>query len=260
MPSHRLALALAAFTLSLGLPATRAAEAELPLLRGVLLDGSGNLFCLADATGAATWAKLGQVHAGWKLESFDADRQVLVLSREGVRRELGLETARIQASAAPATVADADALLEKMRFEDMIAKTIEAQQTAAIKAMGRLGGKNLPDAERERMAEFQTKVMKTMIEEMDLPGMRQDMAKAMSEIYTADELRAQSAFYSTPAGQATLEKQPQLQSRMTELMMPRMMKAMPKIQAMTQEHAKAEAAAKAAKTPAPAPATTPAAP
>lgn len=260
MPSPRLALALAAFTLSLGLPAARAAEAELPLLRGVLLDGSGNLFCLADATGAATWAKLGQVHAGWKLESFDADRQVLVLSREGVRRELGLETARIQASAAPATVADADALLEKMRFEDMIAKTIEAQQTAAIKAMGRLGGKNLPDAERERMAEFQTKVMKTMIEEMDLPGMRQDMAKAMSEIYTADELRAQSAFYSTPAGQATLEKQPQLQSRMTELMMPRMMKAMPKIQAMTQEHAKAEAAAKAAKNPAPAPATTPAAP
>ncbi len=251
MPSPRLTFVFATLALSLGLPPVRAAESELPLLRGVLLDGSGNLFCLADASGAATWAKLGQVHGGWKLESFDADRQVLVLGRDGIRRELGLETARIQTAEAPATVAEADALLEKMHFEDMIAKTIEAQQTAAIKAMGRLGGKNLPEAERERMAEFQTKVMKTMIEEMDLPGMRQDMAKALSEIYTAEELRAQSAFYSTPAGRATLEKQPQLQSRMTEHMMPRMMKAISKIQAMTQEHAKAEAPATVAEAPAP---------
>jgi hypothetical protein len=133
-----------------------------------------------------------------------------------------------------------------MRFEDMIGKSIEAQQKAMAKAMGQMGGRDMPDAEKARMAEFQAKVMKVMLDEMDLPGMRQDMAKAMAEIYTAEEIRAQSAFYSTPAGKATLDKQPQLQSRITELMMPRMMKAMPKIQAMAQEHAKAAKAAKAA--------------
>jgi len=65
------------------------------------------------------------------------------------------------------------------------------------------------------------------------------MAKARAEIYTADEIRAQTAFYSTPAGRSTIEKQPRLQSRISELMMPRMMKAMPKIQAMAMEEATA---------------------
>lgn len=255
LPRRPLALAALALTLCLG--PLHAAEQDLPLLRGVLLDGSGNLFCLADATGAATWAKLGQTYGGWKLESFDADRQVLVVSHDGTTRELGLETARIKASEARATASEADALLEKMHFEDMIGKTIEAQQKAMAKAMSQMGGKNMSDADKTRMAEFQAKMMKVMLDEMDLPGMRQDMAKAMADIYTADELRAQTAFYSTPAGQATLDKQPQLQSRITELMMPRMMKAMPKVQAMAQEQMKADAAAKAAKT---APAAAPAAP
>ncbi len=248
----RPALALAALSLSICLPSARAADEKLPLLRGVLLDGSGDLFCLADLTGAATWAKIGQTHDGWKLESFNKDRQVLVVSRDGQTREIGLETARIKAEEVHATAAEADALLEKMRFEDMISKSLEGQQKAMAKAMSQARGGNMSDAEKTAMAEVQAKAMKIMIEEMDLPGMRQDMAKAMAEIYTADELRAQSAFYSTPAGQATLDKQPQLQTRITELMMPRMMKAMPKIQAMAQEHAKA---AKAAPAPTPAPAT-----
>ena len=246
-------LALAALTLTLCLGSLHAADEKLPLLRGVLLDGSGDLFCLADLTGAATWTKIGQTYDGWKLESFDKDKQVLVLSRSGVTREVALESSRIKAQELGATVADANALLEKMRFEDMISKSIEAQQKAMAKAMGQMGGRNMSDSEKAAMSDIQTKAMKIMLDEMDLPGMRQDMAKAMAEIYTADELRAQSAFYSTPAGQATLDKQPQLQSRITELMMPRMMKAMPKIQAMTREAMQAEREKnKPAPTPAPA--------
>lgn len=242
-PRPRLAFALAVITFSAGLASLSAAEKNPPLLRGVLLDGAGNLFSLADATGAATWVKLGQSYDGWKLESFDVDRQILVVGRDGARHELGLEVSRIGASGSRATAADADALLEKMRFEDMIAKSIELQQQAMAKAMNQMAGPGVSDAEKARMADIQAKAMKIMLEEMDLPGMRQDMARAMSEIFTADELRAQSAFYSTPAGQATLEKQPVLQSRVAELMMPRMMKAMPKIQAMAREAAAAPAPA-----------------
>ena len=256
MPLPRRPLALAALTLTLCLGSLHAADEKLPLLRGVLLDGSGDLFCLADLTGAATWTKIGQTYDGWKLESFDKDKQVLVLSRSGVTREVALESSRIKAQELGATVADANALLEKMRFEDMISKSIEAQQKAMAKAMGQMGGRNMSDSEKAAMSDIQTKAMKIMLDEMDLPGMRQDMAKAMAEIYTADELRAQSAFYSTPAGQATLDKQPQLQSRITELMMPRMMKAMPKIQAMTREAMQAERE-KNKPAPTPAPATTP---
>lgn len=245
----RRSLALATLALSACFMPLHAAEQTLPLLRGVLLDGAGNLFCLADATGTATWAKIGQTHEGWKLESFDADKQVLVVSRDGATRELTLETARIKAEDIRATTAEADSLLEKMRFEEMIAKSIEMQQKAMAKSMSQMAGKNMSDADKARMADIQEKAVKIMVDEMDLPGMRQDMAKAMTEIYTAEELRAQTAFYSTAAGQSSLEKQPQLQSRIAELMMPRMMKAMPKIQTMVREN-----------TPKPAPKPAPAAP
>lgn len=239
MRTLRPALALGLFALLAGLaPAQTSADKPLPLLRGVLLDGSGTLFCLADLTGAASWVKLGQVHEGWKLESFDAERQVLVVSRDGTRRELALESSQIKADAARATLADANELLDKMQFEEMLTKSMEVPQKAMAQSMGQMLGKNASAADRAKMIEVQAKAMKIMMDELDLPGMKQDMAKAMSEIYTSEEIRAQTAFYSTPAGRATIEKQPALQARITELMMPRMMKAMPKIQAMAMEAAK----------------------
>jgi hypothetical protein len=232
------ALGLASLLAVAGLaPISAQTRVEPPLLRGILLDGAGTLFSLSDATGSAVWLKLGQSHAGWKLESFDAERQVLVVTRDGERQEIGLEAARIRADASRATTADADALLDQIRFEEMVSKSIELQQEAMMKAMNQMAGAGVSDAEKTRMMELQARMTKALLDEMDLPGMRQDMAKLMSEVFTAEELRAQSAFYSTAAGRATLEKQPMLQSRMAELMMPRMMKAMPKIQAMAQEAA-----------------------
>jgi hypothetical protein len=234
----RSSLVLATLALSLGLSPARAAEPALPLLRGVLLDGSGNLFCLADLTGAATWVKIGQTHEGWKLESFDADRQVLVLNRDGTKHEIALADTRITASELRASVADADKLLDEMRFEEMVAKSMEMQQKAMSRSMGQMLPKGASDADRAKFVEIQTKAMQIMLEEMDLPGMKKDVAKAMAEIYTAEEIRAQSAFYSTPVGRSATEKQPQLQARIAELMMPRVMKAMPKVQAMVMEASK----------------------
>lgn len=250
MSSPRFPLfALSALFLAGLAPLARAATESTPLLRGILIDSTGNLFSLADATGSATWTKLGQSFDGWKLDAFDADRKVLTISHGGVTRELTLETGTIKADDRHPTFAEADTLLEKMRFEDMISKSLENQQKAMAKAFGQMGGKKMSDAESAKMADIQTKAMKLMFDEMDVPGMRKDLAHAMTEIYTPDEIRAQTAFYSTPLGQASIEKQPQLQARMTELMMPRMMHAMPKIQAMVKEET-AKAAAPA--TPAPA--------
>jgi hypothetical protein len=142
-----------------------------------------------------------------------------------------------------------------MRFEELIEKTLKAQQEAMTKSMGGMMGKDLPEAERARFSEFQKKMSEAMFSEMDLPGMRQDVAKVYSDTFSSAELKAQSDFYSTPAGQAMLDKQPEIQQRMTSLLMPRMMKAMPKVQALAQDFAKEEKARKAA---AAAPAATPA--
>lgn len=246
----RIAL-LASLGLTLSLASLARAEAELPQFRSVLIDGQASTFSLADATGSGRWLKLGETFEGWKLESFDAAKQTLTLSRDGTTRELGLEAGRIKVGDSKASLADADALLQKMRFEEMIEKTIKSQQEAMAKSMsGMMGGKDMPEAERARMTEFQKKMMDAMFSEMDLPGMRKDLATVYAETFSSAELKAQSDFYSTAAGQALIDKQPVLQKRMTELMMPRMMKAMPKVQAMAQEFGKEEKARKAAAAPA----------
>jgi len=238
---------LLSFALLLALaPAARAAE-DIPQFRSVLIDGQTNLFSLADATGAGRWVKLGEAFDGWKLASFDTATQRLTLTRDGTTRELGLADGSLGNATAPvaATVADADALLQKMRFEEMIEKALTTQQESMAKSMAKMMGKQkMSDAERTRMAEFQKHAMKVMVEEMDIPGMRSDVAKIYAETFTAAELKAQADFYTTPGGQAMIDKQPAIQQRMAELMMPRMMAAMPKIQAMAAEFAPAPTPAK----------------
>jgi hypothetical protein len=178
LPLPRRALALCLLPLVVGLSGPSAAEEpQLPLLRGVLLDGAGSLFSLADSSGTATWVGLGQSHGGWKLESFDAERRVLTLRRDGARRELALETARIGASDTRPTTAEADALLEKIRFEEMIVKSLDIQREAMTKALQQSVGRDLSEADKARLADFQTEVARIMLEEMDLPVMRREMAR-----------------------------------------------------------------------------------
>lgn len=222
------------------------AEGESPVLRSVLIDGQASLFSLADAAGSARWVGLGAEFDGWTLSSYDAERQKLVLQRGGESREIALATSVIQTSGnRAATLAEADALLQQIRFEEMIEAGIRAQQSAMMKSMsGLLGGRG-SDAEKTRMAALQQRVMDVMLAEMDLPSMRQDMAKAYAELFSADELKAQADFYSTAAGRAMLEKQPELQAKISEAMMPRLMRAMPKVQAAAMDFAKEGAPAAA---------------
>lgn len=229
------------------------AESTAPILRSVLIDGQASLFSLADAAGTARWVGLGSEFDGWKLESYDAEAQKLTLRRGEETRAITLANSVIQASGSrAASLAEADALLQQIRFEEMIEAGIRAQQSAMMKSMSGLMGGRGGDAEQSRLAALQKRVMDVMLAEMDLPSMRQDMAKAYAELFTADELKAQADFYSTPAGRAMLEKQPELQAKISESMMPRLMRAMPKVQAAAMDFAKEQAPAAATPLPAPA--------
>ncbi len=215
-----------------------AAEPTVPQLRGVLMTGGDPVFSLSDGAGGSGWVAIGKTFDDWKLKSYDAGEGALTLERDGREVKVTLESAQI-AAAGPekATVEQADALLQKMQFDDLIEKTIRQQQEAMMKSMRQMMGQNQDAAATERVVEFQKRVIDVMIEEMDIPGMRTDMAQAYADTFTADELRGLTDFYATPAGTAMLEKQPDLQTKMTQIMMPRMMKAMPKIQRMGREFA-----------------------
>jgi hypothetical protein len=233
-----------------------------PELRGILFLSGSRQFALATPGGTESgWSEIGGTFAGWKLVEFREEGEVLVVDKGDGPVELQLESSNAVDSAAAtakATLADAQALMEKMNFEQMFEKMIE-QQKASVVNMTRQMGQQMgqegvdPDA----LAAFQGEVMDVMWAEMNPAMMAKEMTTIYSEVFTRSELRAMSEFYSTPAGRATIEKTPEIQQRTMEIIQPRMMAAMPRIQQMAQEFARRQqenqAAPDAEAVPAPAP-------
>jgi uncharacterized protein len=238
-----------------------AADVPLPELRGVLATGTERRFALSEPGGASTaWVSVGQQFAGWKLKDYRAADDVLVLTRDGKDFDLKLSASTVgQVDATKATLADAEEVLGKMKFEEMLGKILEQQkQTMAGMTQKMTGG--MKGVDPKEFAAFQSKLMDTMFSELNPEAMRGDMAKVYSDVFTKSELAGLSDFYGTEAGKAMIEKQPELTQKMNELMIPRIMAAMPKVQKLSMEFAQEQAAKKkaaaasaaAAETPAPA--------
>jgi hypothetical protein len=262
-------LLVALFTLG---TAAFAAEPAPLQLKGVLNTGSEKLFGLSTETGDANaWVSIGKNFSGFTLKSYDEAKSLLLLERDGKSYELRLASAKIGtaelAKGTQATIADAAKVIDKMRFEEMIAKSLEAQKKAMINMSQRMAKQAGNNVDPKEMEEHMSKVMEVMTEAMDVPQLKKDMAQIYAETFTKEELSGISDFQATPAGQAMNDKQPTIQEKMQAIIMPRMMAAAPKLQQLNVEFgqkqkAKAEAAkaAAAAEQPAPSvPVATPAA-
>ncbi len=241
-----------------------AAETAPLQLKGVLNTGKEKLFGLSTLTGdASAWVGLGKGFQGYTLKSYDDAKSLLVFERDGKTYELTLATATIKtadtAKGTPATVADAAAVINQMRFEEMIEKTMAGQKKAMAGMAQKMAQQKGGNVDPKDLEAHQAKVMDAMLEAMNIPQMKQDMTQIFADTFSKEELTAIGDFNSTPAGQAMIDKQPLVQEKLQALMLPRMMSAMPKIQQLSmefgkQQKAKADAA-KAAANPAPAAAT-----
>lgn len=219
-------------------------EDPLPELRGVLSTSESRTFALIKpGDGQAAWLTVGQSFAGWRLTSFRAEDNTLVLSRDGREVSLKLASSTIgTATPAKATLADAEEVLTKMKFDEMFTKLIDQQKKSALSMTQKMLGKGL--ASSPEYAAFQGKVMDAMFADVSGESMRGDMAKIYSELFTKSELKGLSEFYSTEAGQAMVDKQPELAEKMNDLLLPRIMGAMPKVQKLAMEFAQEQQAAK----------------
>jgi len=239
------------FVALLALGTAFAAEPAPLQLKGVLDTGSERLFGLSTETGDnSAWVPVGKAFSGFTLKSYDDAKSLLLLERGGKTYELTLASAKIATANAskgtPATVADATAVIDKMRFEELIAKTMEGQKKAMVnmsKQMAKQAGNNVDPKDLE---EHQSKVMDAMLEAMNIPELKKDMAQIYAQTFSKEELTALSDFYATPAGTAMIDKQPQVQEKLQAAMMPRIMSAMPKIQQMSMEFAQQQKAKAAA--------------
>ncbi|MBL9205956.1 MAG: DUF2059 domain-containing protein [Opitutaceae bacterium] len=228
--------------------ASSAGVPSLPQLRGILAVGKERQFSLVSSSaGAATWVKLGATFEGWTLTDYKAADETLILARDGQHVPIRLAGSSIAdapaAAAVKGTIADAEELLRKMDFDRMLSRILD-QQKAGMANMTRqmTGGKDLPPEAKA----MQKQATDLMFEAMKVETIKEDVAKIYSELFSKDEMRAMMDFYGTPAGQAMIEKQPEISQRMNQLMMARIATVMPKIRELQQEsinQMKAKAAA-----------------
>jgi uncharacterized protein len=249
IPSACLALLLAATVASAADPvpaAPAAAKSDLEL-RGVMDLGTGKRFLLASPGGAENkWAAVGDSVGDWKISEYrDQDRTLVLHRDDGKELDLSLASSPATGEDAKATLADAEAVLRKMDFNKMISRVIE-QQKQAMANMTRQMAANMKGVDPQAFADYQKKVMDLVMSSLDPKQMEADTASIYSDVFTKGQLDGLSDFYDSPAGQAYIDKQPEIQTRMQQAMMPRIMAVMPQVQAMAQDFAKQQKAAAAA--------------
>lgn len=226
------------------------AAEEPPTFNAVLTMGDQHRFVLTNSAGASSrWLGIGDEFDGHTLKAFDAKANELELEKAGAVRKISLVHATIGesgGSSSPATLADAEAMLQSMRFDEMMAKIAE-QQKAAMKPMfeQQAARMRIPEEHRARYAELQARILDETFGVMASPEMREAIARLYSEVFTKEELAAMSTFHSTPAGRALIDRQPLVQQRMMEIMMGKMGELGPRMQKMTQDfHAEVSGKAK----------------
>jgi hypothetical protein len=141
-----------------------------------------------------------------------------------------------------------------MHFGEMLGKVLEGQQKAQIAAIRAQLEKNGMSADQiDKIIAQQTSVMKRMWAGIDMKSLQNSMAQIYSEEFTADQLNGISQFYDTSAGQASLEKAPEIQQKLIQVIMPQLMAARQQMKA-EQKAQKAIASPAAAAAPATPPA------
>jgi hypothetical protein len=216
--------------------AALAAETK-PQLRGVLDTGLSRQFLLSSEAGTQErWVGVGGTYDGWKVDAWKGDKETLVLKgADGAELDISLTHAAIgvaDAAPAKATLADAQAVMDKMHFGQMMGAVIEQQKAAAAKMTRQMLAKMKPDMspqDVEKAVAQQKKVMDAIWGSIDMNELQQQMAQIYSNVFTADELHGMSEFYTTPAGQAALQKAPEVQQQTMQVIMPKMMEAMQKL-------------------------------
>lgn len=222
--------------------ASFAAE-QLPLFNATLSIGKDHRFILVDAAGkSSSFLGIGESFAGYKIKAYDQKTGVLEVEKSGVVSKLTIvsDAAIASAPVAPtkATIADAEALLNKMHFEEMLERATARQKKMIAAQFERMGEQFARGgANPAAVAEFQKKLADEVFAVMDGKALKADVSRIYSEVFTRQELEQLSAFYSTPLGEMLNAKQPEVQDRLGAVMQTKMGEVMPRVQQMAREFA-----------------------
>ncbi|WP_309387549.1 DUF2059 domain-containing protein [Cerasicoccus frondis] len=207
------------------------------VLRGVLDLGESVNFSLSSPGGKdTTWAEAGGAFQGYDLVEYDRERRVLIVAKDGQEYLVGLATMAAATGPTDAEIAKQEAaqLFKNIRFEETLSKIMDSQMEAmsqSIRQQAAAQGNS-----DEAFLDYQEQVFKDMFKDMDWKSMQADMEQAYADVFSVDELRGINEFYSTPAGQASIDKAPEMQARTMQIMMPEIMKASAAVQQKMQAY------------------------
>lgn len=246
-------LADTASTPAVPAPAADSSKVE---FRGMLIANGTRRFMLSNPGGATSeWVGVGDSFGDWNLVSYGEKDGTLVLKKSnGTELDLLLASSKVGAADVKATLADAQRVMEKIHFGEMMGKILESQQKAQFAAMRSQLAKNGMSADQiDKIIAQQASIMNRMLAGIDTKALQNSMAQIYSEEFTADQLNGISQFYDTSAGQAALEKAPEIQQKLMQVIMPQMMAAATKMRAEQRAAASQAATASPSTPPAPTP-------
>lgn len=225
----------------------RAADA-LPLFNATLTVGKEHRFVLVDGNGkTSSFLSLGDSFAGYSLKAYDPKSGTLELERDGKVSKVTLvadaAVTNAPAASTPGTIADAEAVINKMKFEEMMERAMDRQKKAVASQFQRMSDQIVAQGgDPTEAKEFQKKVTDEIFSVLDTAKLKADTTKIYSEVFSKEELNQISAFYSTPLGEMLAAKQPEVQDRLGAVIQSRMAEVMPRVQQMSREFAMAQKA------------------
>lgn len=228
-----------------------------PELHGIIVTGKDCRFALVGSGGEFYgWVGVGATVGGWTVMEYVPDDDAVVLSCDDRQVTVRLSNSFVSeapsgstsdstsSSSVAATVAEADEVLGKMQFDALWERTVEEQKKGIVAAMrqqatSEFAKMGLPQPEIDALLD---KMGEVVVCGLQPDVMREDFARIYSEVYTKEELRGMANFYDTAAGRAWALKQPDVQQKLMQVMMPRVMQGMPAAQKLAAEYLQQRAA------------------
>jgi hypothetical protein len=238
--------------------ALRSAD-SLPLFNATLTIGKEHRFVLVDDAGkTSSFLNLGEAFAGYTLKAYDPKTGTLDLERDGKVSHVTLvsdaSTVNAPAATVPATIADAESVLNKMHFEEMMERAMDRQRKMIVSQFQQVAARMTSQGvDATEAAAFQKKMSDEVLSILDAKTLKNDVSKIYSEVFSKQELEQMSAFYSTPLGEMVSAKQPEVQDKLGAIIQGRMAEVMPRVQKMSAEFAMAQKAKREAAGAAPSP-------
>jgi hypothetical protein len=140
-------------------------------------------------------------------------------------------------------MADAEAVMNKMRFEEMMERALDGQKKAIKQQFQKMGAQfTSQGADPTEVEALQKKMTDEILGVLDAGKLKADTAKIYSEVFSKQELDQISAFYATPIGEVLAAKGPEVQEKLSGVIQSRMAEVMPRVQQMGREFGQAQKA------------------